>query len=162
MAELITYLGDMSSLDIKIGMSIKELRELGHNDVANVDNVSEDLPIFAPPGHSFNNKIDNYCLFYGRDRGEESGPKMNEEFLNLDYGQDYEYLWLKTNWYIRPHGYTDWYLLKDVLEFIRNNSDVESCWDDNLKPKLLHQHVNSLCAEILSAEKTYTMENIPN
>lgn len=48
-----------------------------------------------PDNHTFDNKIDGYTVFYGRDRGEDGQePKevTYQELRKLDWGQEYTYI----------------------------------------------------------------------
>lgn len=60
-----------------------------------------------PEGHSYENPVDGYCIYYGRDRGETNqNPK---DFVNLsewnmsNWGQEYEYLFKDGEWFWRPY-----------------------------------------------------------
>lgn len=51
-----------------------------------------------PPGHSFDNKVRGYCVYYGRDRGEtdvdaEIGDSLAAVWPGSDTGTEYTYVW---------------------------------------------------------------------
>jgi hypothetical protein len=73
LAELVTSIGDMSLL------------------AASVE---------CPKGHSFDNRVDGYTVFYGRDRGENgTEPRTHADESTLQ-GEDYNYLWDGKKWLV--------------------------------------------------------------
>ena len=71
-AESLIHLGDMSSLDIS-------------NE--------------KPERHSFDNPVDGYCVYYNRDRGEDT--TYHAAFSKLDIEeQEYNYLFENNEWKI--------------------------------------------------------------
>ena len=49
----------------------------------------------------FNNRINGYCLAYGRDRGEkhvEAKTYTHDKFFSTDHGVDYLYLYNNNEW----------------------------------------------------------------
>lgn len=57
--------------------------------------ASADCPI----GHSFKNPVDGYCIFYGRDRGEDDvAPKAYNSKADIDCHQEYNYIFEDGSW----------------------------------------------------------------
>lgn len=53
----------------------------------------------CPEGHSYENQIDGYTVYYGRDRGEKgTGYKVSTERPNLK--EDYLYIFENGKWYV--------------------------------------------------------------
>lgn len=57
----------------------------------------------CPEGHSFDNRVEGYCVAYGRDRGERqqhasTGPSVYASLLNGVGVQTYNYIWEDGNW----------------------------------------------------------------
>jgi len=48
-----------------------------------------------PVWHTFNDPAEYYCVYYGRDRGDEkSGPKVYDDYFEArDFGIDIEYIY---------------------------------------------------------------------
>lgn len=80
-----------------------------------------------PTGHSYDTRVEGHCVFYGRDRGEEEQEAFEEssiqDILNLDYGQDFVYIWNGSKWTvyfhqngIGPQSPTEGKDLREVLE----------------------------------------------
>lgn len=61
-----------------------------------------------PKGHTFENKIDGYCVYYGRDRGEEDCAGVVADTLSgawppADTWTEYTYIWDGGQWlFARP------------------------------------------------------------
>jgi hypothetical protein len=74
---------------------IEELMALG--DISSLDKSIE-----CPEGHSFENPIKGYSVFYGRDRGEKVKPYSSFSLITcrFDNKQDYNYYWDGENWNI--------------------------------------------------------------
>lgn len=56
-----------------------------------------------PDGHSYNNRVDGYTVYYGRDRGEDGveprcGSSAEEAAKNND--QEYNYRWNGEQWFV--------------------------------------------------------------
>jgi hypothetical protein len=59
-----------------------------------------DKSIEKPDGHSFNNRIDGYSVFYHRDRGEDKDTtkaQIYDNFNDLGYN-DYTYVFENNQW----------------------------------------------------------------
>lgn len=58
--------------------------------------------IEKPEGHSFDTPVDGYCIFYGRDRGEDDQEPFTKYTINgvlhYDRGQDFVYIWNGSKW----------------------------------------------------------------
>ena len=71
-----------------------------------------DLSILAPKntkpkGHSFDTKVDGYCVYYGRDRGEKDvaaviGATLADVWPDADTWTEYAYLWDGAEWLVCP------------------------------------------------------------
>ena len=74
----------------------ESLVSLGYLSVLDDSNIK-------PKGHSFDNKIEGYCVYYGRDRGETGVDPVIEntydEIMNKNK-QEYNYLYENGNWYV--------------------------------------------------------------
>ena len=72
------------------------------------DMSSLDEKCSKPKGHSFDNRVEGYTVYYGRDRGEKNvGTKVFDSVKGLDemdYGQYYEYLFRDAKWFFRETG----------------------------------------------------------
>lgn len=71
----------------------------------NLGNLSSLAPsIEKPEGHTFDNRVDGYCVFYDRDRGEEGQEPFTkfsiDAVLNYDCGQEYVYIWNGSKWIV--------------------------------------------------------------
>ena len=63
-------------------------------ELINLGNVSSlDKNITRPEGHSFNNRIDGYSLFYERDRGDDGQEARMYDSLDEVQYNDYTYIW---------------------------------------------------------------------
>ena len=60
-------------------------------DLGNVSSLEENIT--KPEGHSFNNRIDGYSLFYERDRGDEGQEAQMYDSLDEVQDNDYTYIW---------------------------------------------------------------------
>lgn len=49
-----------------------------------------------PKGHSYDNQIEGYCVYYDRDRGESEAEMQVSSEINKD--NDYSYLWNGKDW----------------------------------------------------------------
>lgn len=71
--------------------------------------------------HPFNERRENECTFYARDRDEKDvGARKfrdEEEFRNtFDSGAEYWYLYNDGDWYVRDYEATGWELVSRVLD----------------------------------------------
>lgn len=68
----------------------------------------------CPDGHCFENKVNGYTVYYGRDRGEKNvGPKVSKSMKDYDRiksGQEYEYMFID-RWLVRTSNEDKWYTL---------------------------------------------------
>jgi len=85
LAEKLVSGGDLSSLDINCEVPDGSVRE-------------------AP--HKFGNPVDGYCVYYGRDRGEEQTVRLFdtlfEAFPKGDSWTEYVYIWNGETWLFSP------------------------------------------------------------
>lgn len=75
------------------------------NALINFGNVSVLAPsVEKPKGHTYNTPAKGYCVFYGRDRGEEGQEPFTkfsiDAVLNYDCGQEYVYIWDGSKWVV--------------------------------------------------------------
>ena len=111
-----------------------------------------DLSVLAPElgsKHDFDTHSkdapDDWCLFYGRDRGEtDIDSKTHPIDAWPDYGQRYEYLLRADGWHARPVKYEKVPTLDD-LEHDYHFERVDSAW----------QPLAELLAEDLAEEAKY-------
>ena len=71
--------------------------------VALGDMSSLDKSIKCPKGHSYDNSIDGYTIFYGRDRGESNVDALVEDSYAKclkKNKQSYNYLWDGEKWLV--------------------------------------------------------------
>jgi hypothetical protein len=78
-----------------------------YNTQEKVEALTElgDLSVLAesiecPKGHSFDNKIEGYCVAYGRDRGEEGTQYCNFLHKSEIQKQEYNYLFINNEWVV--------------------------------------------------------------
>ena len=78
-------------------------QELAEKLVSIGDLSAVDQSCDKPEGHSFDTPVKGYCIYYGRDRGDEqtemqvrSHPRGEEE---------YAYVWDGSQWSMTGHGY---------------------------------------------------------
>jgi hypothetical protein len=82
---------------------IRALMELG-----NLSSLAESID--APPGHSFDNRIEGHSVFYGRDRGETGQEHTTDDsraafFARARDGwEEYAYLRVAGEWWISGVG----------------------------------------------------------
>lgn len=71
-----------------------------------------------PEGHSFENPVEGYTVYYGRDRGEKKvDPRVSKSMADFDdivSGQEWEYLFVD-RWLYRKFGDSKWYTLTPEL-----------------------------------------------
>ncbi|MBE5253482.1 post-segregation killing protein PndC [Mixta mediterraneensis] len=73
----------------------QELAEklVSHGDISILDNSCD-----KPEGHSFDNRVDGYTVYYGRDRGEENVSfKKKASPLNQE---EFSYIWDGEKWLV--------------------------------------------------------------
>lgn len=67
-----------------------------------------------PEGHSFENPVEGYTVYYGRDRGDKKVDpivsKSMADFDDINSGQEWEYLFVD-RWIYRPFGDSKWHIL---------------------------------------------------
>lgn len=56
-----------------------------------------------PKGHSFDNRVNGYCVYYGRDRGETGteakiGDTLSEVWPEIDTWTEFTYVWFDGKW----------------------------------------------------------------
>lgn len=56
-----------------------------------------------PKGHSFDNRVNGYCVYYGRDRGEinteaKVGDTLSEVWPEIDTWTEFTYVWFDGKW----------------------------------------------------------------
>ena len=71
------------------------------------DMSSLDKSIECPEGHSFDNRVDGYSVFYGRDRGEENIDCLVKDSYRECFdknNQAYNYLWDGDKWVLIVDG----------------------------------------------------------
>jgi hypothetical protein len=60
----------------------------------------------CPPGHSFANRVEGYCVAYNRDRGENGNEALEfatwKEAQYITMGQEYNYYWNGKLWRYEP------------------------------------------------------------
>lgn len=78
------------------------------NALLDLGNLSELGPVLGEKQDDFDNPVHDYCLAYGRDRGEdeqEATTSINEaEFASDAKGTDYRYLFRDGVWFIGRPG----------------------------------------------------------
>lgn len=70
---------------------------------------------FVGEKHDFNKRVENWCNFYGRDRGED-GQEAWTMAIDHDWsgnGAEYDYLFKDGKWYMRQSGTNGWHVLTD-------------------------------------------------
>lgn len=105
---------------------VKKLISLGDLSSLNVFIEPETRESYMEHEHTFDNPQPNTCVFYGRDRKEESvGFKTFDTLgkaLNQDCWQEYAYVYENNEWRVHdyerknPSKFNEMSLLKDVLE----------------------------------------------
>ena len=73
----------------------QELAEklVSHGDIPILDNSCD-----KPEGHSFDNRVDGYTVYYGRDRGEEN-VSFKEKASPLNQ-EEFSYIWDGEKWLV--------------------------------------------------------------
>lgn len=80
-------------------------QELAEQLVSNGNLSSLGQNCTKPDGHSYNNQIKGYSVYYGRDRGEED---QEMEILNSPlFDQEYSYVWNGTAWIVSGAEYDE-------------------------------------------------------
>lgn len=93
-------------------------------DLIDLGDISSLAPsIEKPKGHSFNNSVDGYTVFYGRDRGDpgiEARKFANfEDYKARHQCQEYEYILRKDgNWYVSSYE-RPYVLLSEALGTVK-------------------------------------------
>lgn len=70
---------------------------------------------FVGEKHDFNKRVENWCNFYGRDRGED-GQEAWTMAIDHDWSgnwAEYDYLFKDGKWYMRQSGTNSWHVLTD-------------------------------------------------
>ena len=85
-------------------------------DLGNISSLAPEIS--APEGHSFENQIKGFTVFYGRDRGEEKQEAKTHldrnSFLRSDV-QEYGYLFTNEGKWLFVNGHKDAYT-RDFIE----------------------------------------------
>ena len=69
----------------------------------------------CPEGHSFENKINGYTVYYGRDRGEEGAEyKVSEERPKLT--EEYLYIFEDGKWFVTGYWLVDKELTHELIK----------------------------------------------
>ena len=121
---------------------------ISNGDVSFVDK-------FVGEKHDFENRPDNWCNFYGRDRGEDNCEAYTRS-IDSDWsgcGAEYDYLYKDGKWMMRRSWLlNDWHILtdkecgitvqdkinakKEVMEYLANkknqHKDIDKMLDDFL------------------------------
>ena len=75
---------------------VEQMIELGNMS-------SLDKSIECPEGHSYDNRVEGYSVFYGRDRGETGQEAIENPDLYEHYENSYSYLFtLDGEWKVGP------------------------------------------------------------
>ena len=96
--------------------------------------LAERLEPSPDSGHSFENKEDGVCVAYHRDRGEKlkidfigifSQPTITDTDFECVIGkgfnqQEYNYLFFKDTWYVKPENRQHWWNLDSLTANILN------------------------------------------
>lgn len=89
--------------------TVEKVEELfRYGDMSSLDKSPE-----CPKGHSFDNSVDGYCVFYGRDRGETGvngaiGATAEESLKAFGKRcQEWEYLWEGEQWMYRRSSWDE-------------------------------------------------------
>lgn len=92
--------------------------------------VSEgDISVLAPScdkpdGHTFDDPVKGYCIYYGRDRGEKQTKQWIGEEIDLalspKFGQDYNYWFKDGNWYCLEYQNGEIPLSKECFDSIED------------------------------------------
>ena len=58
-----------------------------------------------PKGHTYENKVEGYCVYYGRDRGEKNvagivGDSLAEVWPEAETWTEFTYVWTDGKWYV--------------------------------------------------------------
>ena len=53
-----------------------------------------------PKGHSYDNQVEGYTVYYGRDRGEKDTQARTIHNLSEIDGQEYDYVWTSGCWHL--------------------------------------------------------------
>lgn len=83
-------------------------------------NISSlDLSTECPQGHSFDTRIEGYCVAYGRDRGEKGQEaSLIGDVRTYPVHEEYLYFWVKEEqkWYVKALGNTSATLLSELVD----------------------------------------------
>ncbi len=82
-------------------------------DLGSISSLHESTE--CPEGHTFDRPVKGYCNAYHRDRGEDlviSTYKSRDDI----YGEEYNYLFVDGQWYVRCHETYGFELLDSVIE----------------------------------------------
>ena len=94
-------------------------QELAEELVKEGDMSCLDKECSCPEGHSFNNKIDGYTVYYGRDRGETEMEYSVSEEIPLR-SQEYLYLFEDGKWFVFSEYFDHQELTQELID----------CWSD--------------------------------
>lgn len=64
-----------------------------------------DVSVEKPEGHSFNNPVKGFCVYYSRDRGDKDCEMSIEE--DIFDSQEYLYVWNGLEWKVSGRDYDD-------------------------------------------------------
>lgn len=87
-----------------------------------------------PKGHSFDRRVEGYCVYYGRDRGEKDvagkiGDSLAEVWPEKDSWTEFTYVWDEGHWFVGDpdKGSQDLVPLRDALDRkVRITPDVKA------------------------------------
>jgi len=92
-----SYQGVLLRDHYKDPVKVSQLLALG--DLSYLDESIE-----APVGHTYDNPVKGYSVFYGRDRGEThvaaKTAKDKTAYLKIDHGNEYWYLLTNEGWFV--------------------------------------------------------------
>lgn len=95
------YLSGVGSM-LALHYNSQELAEklVSHGDLSSVDESCE-----KPEGHSYDNQVKGYCVYYGRDRDEEGTGfiVVDEPLIENDFG----YVWNGEQWIVFGNDYDE-------------------------------------------------------
>ena len=97
-------------------------------DLGNISSLAPEIS--APEGHSFENQIKGFTVFYGRDRGEEKQEAKSHfdrnSFLRSDV-QEYGYLFTNEGKWLFVNGHKDAYAREfiELEEVVKVEEDSE-------------------------------------
>lgn len=90
-------------------------------NIMSLGNMSSlDKSVEKPDGHSFENRVEGYSVFYGRDRGESNTEARNwknvEEWMRSQICE-YNYLFHGGVWYVSTDG-ENWFPVSSAKEIV--------------------------------------------